>query len=157
MKKVSKLFLATFLATFLLNISVNAQTETKGYVVISTSTDYQTSLKKAKKAADKLGYMLDLRGLSENSTIGLTMDKSICDESGYDFPAYQTRGKFDDGNYVSIEFSNGFENCEKGKYFVVVASGQKGSPKLKKAFKKTKKKYKKAKMKYAKISLACSH
>ena len=53
MKTISKLFLATLLAIISLDISVNAQSEveTKGYVVIFSSADYEASLKKAKPTA----------------------------------------------------------------------------------------------------------
>ena len=62
---------------------------------------------------------------------------------------YGTRGRFNDGSYISIEYTDKYEGFSKGYYIVIASSGAKGS--LKHELKKIKKKYPDAYIKTSKI------
>lgn len=90
-------------------------------IILKSTKDYKAALTTAKQAAIRLHKDLDLRGLSPNKKLGLSMSKADCDE--YDYPCYLPRG---DGNaenddYISIEYSNAYKGFENG-YYIVVAS-----------------------------------
>ncbi len=131
--------------------------EKKGFVIISAGTNYDASLKIAKEAAKKFSYKLDLRDHIQNDIIGLTIPETVCEEHGFEFPAYIVRGRYDDGKYVSIEYTDSYEGFTPGYYIVVVASGSKGNKELTEALSEAKKIYKGAYIKYADVYQGCIH
>jgi hypothetical protein len=97
---------------------------------------------------------LDLRGLSPAKGTGLSFSKKVCeDEGGY--PCYIARGRYEDNEFVSIEYSNAIEGFAKGYYVVITACGDKSitAPALKKA----KKFYKDAYSKTTNVYMGCMH
>ncbi len=93
----------------------------KHFVIILSTKSYQSALTTAKQASEKLELPLDLRGNYQTSN-GLDNDE-ICqcgEKHGY-FP----RGRHDDGNYVSIEYSDGYQGFSKGYYMVIISSNEK--------------------------------
>jgi hypothetical protein len=99
----------------------------KDIIILRSTKDYKTALTAAKQAATSLHKKLDLRGLSPNNKIGLTMSNANCTGSGggddFGYPCYQARGDgsaFND-NYISIEYSNAYKGFAKGYYIVVAA------------------------------------
>lgn len=128
---------------------------TKSFLIIQSTKNYAAAKATAVKASKQLGYKLDLRGLVPNKKTGLTDTKANCQEDGIGkYPCYYSRGRYDDGRYVSIEWSGAFPEFTKGYYIVIVASGD---AEAKAALPKTKKIFKDAYAKKAKVYLGCMH
>jgi len=125
----------------------------KYFVIVQSTKDFAAAKLTAAKAAKQLGEKLDLRGLQPNKKSGLTNSKKDCEMDGY--PCYYSRGRYDDGDYVSIEWSNAFEKFAKGYYIVIVCSGDKTS--VTANLQKTKKIFKDAYYKQDSIYLGCMH
>ncbi len=137
--------------------SVNMYLE-KEFLIILSTKDYSEALKVCREADAKLDYGIDLRDLEYNNKIGLTYSKEILEDEDNggkkgNFPWYFPRGRYDDGRYFSIEYSNGYESFAKGYYIVIVESGEVGS--LSETLKEVKQYYKNAYIKRAKIYMGC--
>lgn len=109
----------------------------KSYLIVSASKNYQEALKKAKEAQQKLGIKLNLDNYEYFKTTGLLNDKYT-----YTRDFYYPRGKNDDGDYVSIEYSSFYEDFTSGFFIVVVSSGKEET--LRKKLTEVKKLYKDA-------------
>ena len=106
------------------NIIENA-TVTKKFLIIKSTTNYSEAKEYAKKIAKKSDIKLDLRGLSFNEKIHLTFDERFCTDDGMgEYPCYLPRGRYDDGEYISIEHSSSYSGFTNGYYIVMVASGE---------------------------------
>jgi len=127
----------------------------KQFVILKSTTSYQEALKFAQKAAKQLNLKLDLRDLSENKDIGLSYSKSELEEGG--FPFYVHRGRWDDGSYVSIEYSSAFKGFREGLYMVVGTSGGVKSKPIMEALKQARKYYPDAYAKTAPVYFGCMH
>jgi len=127
----------------------------KSFVIVQSTKNYAAAKATAVKASKQLGYKLDLRGLVPNKKSGLTDTKANCEEDGLgEYPCYYSRGRYDDGQYVSIEWSGAFPEFTKGYYIVIVASGD---AEARAALPKAKKIFKDAYAKKAKVYLGCMH
>ena len=95
----------------------------KDIVVLQSTRDYAAALAGAKQAAARLKRPLQLAGNQPNKALGLSASKAACEGDGYDYPCYTPRGtgNAQDSDYVSVEFSNGYEGFAKGYYIVVAA------------------------------------
>ena len=51
-----------------------------------------------------------------------------CRSNDWDYPCYVTRGRWDDGAYVSVDEAYRFFDGEERGYLVILASGPKGNP-----------------------------
>lgn len=74
------------------------------------------------KVAEQMDIKLDLRDLHPTDE-GLSFPDTVCFNNGWEAPCYLARGRWDDGEYVSIEWSDAFSGFSKGYYIVVVSSG----------------------------------
>lgn len=111
----------------------------KDFIIIGSVKKYDDALKLANDAKNKLGYSLDLRDLEEDKDMGLRVKEELFSE----YPIYIPRGLLDDdGKYISIEYTDRYNNFTKGYYIVMVSSGKVGS--LKGDLTKIKKLYKDA-------------
>jgi hypothetical protein len=95
----------------------------KSFLILKSTPDYNEALVFARRAAKELGLKLDLRNLSKNDQTGLTFPKEECEEEGWEFPCYVARGRYDDGSFVSVEYSSSFEGFSQGLYIVLAAGG----------------------------------
>ena len=129
----------------------------KDFLIISSTKNYSEALKTAKKAAVCQNIKLDLRGLSENKQSGLTLSEDQCQNEGWEYPAYYARGRWDDGVYISIEYSDAFTGFKPEYYMVVVASGNRSEYNYKRTYNKIKKTYKSAYSKSSKVYIGCMH
>ncbi len=129
--------------------------EKKIMTIILSTKKYSEALKIAKEAAAKLHSKLVLNGLTPNEQEGLTMSKNECESNGWDYPCYVARGRWDDGEYISIEYSNAINGFAKGYYVVITATGEKSITGA--ALLKAKKFYKTAYNKQAKVYMGCMH
>lgn len=144
-------------------ISSNAQTtkaEEKPYVkksflIILSSKNYTEAKKLAVEAASKLNLKLDLRALKPNKESGLSFNAKECEGNGWDYPCYVSRGRYDDGEFVTIDYSDAFDGFAKGYYIVSTASGN--AKLVKTALAKVKKLYKTAYTKQTEIYIGCMH
>lgn len=96
------------------------------FVIVRSTTDYEQAKTTAIQASKYLGYKLDLRELTPHKTSGLTFSSADCENNG-GYPCYVARGRYDAGNYVSIEWSDAYQGFAKGYYIVIVSSGDKRS------------------------------
>lgn len=156
--KVKCFFVPTFLLA-LLSVAALASDELpsstieKSLVILRSSGNYSAAAKTAKEASQSLGIKLNLRGLSPNKKTGLTFSKESC-MSGpiQEFPCYQARGKNDDGEYLSVEFSSEYKEMRPGLFIVVAYSGDKTG--AQDTLKKSKSKFKDAYIKTVKRYMA---
>jgi hypothetical protein len=126
----------------------------KSLVIISSTKDYSIALKIAKEASKTTAIPLNLRDLLENKKTGLSFDKKICMEGPIqEYPCYQKRGKFDDGKYISIEYSSDYKEMTPKLYIVIIYSGEDVNV-AKSTLEKVKSLYKDAFLKNVKIYMA---
>jgi hypothetical protein len=129
---------------------------TKYFAIIRSTTDYQEALTCAKDAAKRLGWKLDLRGLSKCAETGLTFSKAVCEEGGGSYPSYMPRGRYDDGEYVSIEYSSEYTGFRNGYYIVMIASGHEAKA-VKRALAAAIKYFPDAYVRSSKVYMGCIH
>lgn len=131
----------------------------KEFVILKSTRDYKDVLRTAETASRLLEIKLDLRGLTENKESGLTLDKKICEEEGdgSSWPCYYARGRYDDGTYLSIEYSSAFQGFRKGYYIVVAASYPKVDKEISSVLKQAKTHYPDAYSKTTKVYMGCMH
>jgi hypothetical protein len=126
----------------------------KAFVIIQSTKSYSQAKTTAEKAARQLKQPLDLRGLKPNKQTGLTFADSVCEVEG-GAPCYIARGRFDDGDYVSVEWSNAIDGFAKGYYVVISGAGSKEETAV--WLKKAKQIFKDAYVKQAKVYIGCMH
>ncbi|HEY6505038.1 MAG TPA: hypothetical protein VIZ28_13765 [Chitinophagaceae bacterium] len=129
----------------------------KDFLIILSTKNYQSALTMAKEVSVSTNIGLQLRGLIENKTSGLSFSKEECEKEDIEYPAYYARGRWDDGIYLSIEYSNAYSEFAKGYYIVVAASGSKDEEEIKIAYNKIKRTYKDAYFKSSKVYVGCMH
>jgi len=142
--------------------SIEEQMATKAFVIVGSYKKYDEALKTAQSAAKKMGYSLKLNGLSPHPKTGLTHTKEFCEteEGGIseEYPCYWPRGRWDDGKYVSIEYSSAFIHFAPDYYIVVVANDNSDSPEIRNALKLAKSKgFEDAYAKTDRVYLGCMH
>jgi hypothetical protein len=125
------------------------------FVIIQSTKNYTEAKATANKAAKALKLKLDLRNLKPHKTSGLTDTKKECEDNSWDYPCYVSRGRYDNGEYVSIEWSEAFYKFTKGYYIVIVYSGEKKD--ANNALKKAKKVFADAYSKEAEVYMGCMH
>jgi hypothetical protein len=110
-----------------------------GFVIVRSTTDYAEALRVVERAHEKLGFVINLRGLVHDATHGLTWPKAECDRDPlYPFPCYFARGRFDPGVYLSIERSDAYRTFRSGYFVIIAASGEPASADLEKTLKTAK-------------------
>lgn len=158
MKKIMYLLLILLVGS---NTMVNAQefnsSVPKKIVIVLSTKDYETAKKTATEASKKLGKPLNLNGLKPNKELGLTQSKEDCEIFGY--PCYIPRGEgnAENSDYISVEYSNGYEGFAKGYYIVVAGIGDPKTNYLNKVLTNAKKYYKDAYAKQTKVWYGCMH
>ncbi len=136
----------------------------KDFLIIYTTKDYASALSTAQKASKSLNIKLDLRNLKpdKDTLQGLTLPADTClaisrRYDSEDSSCYYARGKFDDGIYISIEYSNQYLGFSRGYYIVMAgSSGDKSTNNLDATLKKIKAKYPDAYIKKSKVYMCCS-
>ncbi len=129
----------------------------KSFLILRSTTNYAEARQVAEKASNVLEIPLDLRGLLNRDSGGLTLNKGECSEAGWGYPCYVARGRDDDGAYISIEYSTAYEGFTKGLYIVVGASGNPDSAFLKRWGSESKKKYPDSYIKHTEVYVGCIH
>jgi hypothetical protein len=136
----------------------------KYFLLIQSTTDYKLAFQTAQKAAKDLNLKLELRGLvkDQNTHIGLSLPVDTClkytaEEGAEDSSCYMARGRWDDGIYISIEYSNAYQGFSKGFYIVVAGSSDIKDELLIATLNKVKTKYSDAYIKSSKVYMCCMH
>ena len=156
-----KLFILTILS--LASITIHGQIDDaiwetkKHFLIVSSTKDYEGALKKAKSISEELSLKLDLRNLNFHEESGLTFSKTICEDEAGGYPCYIARGRYDDGEYVSIEWSNAIKSFSKGYYVVIISSQSKKNEKMKLLLSRTKKNVPSAYIKSSDVYMGCMH
>jgi hypothetical protein len=163
MKFLCALLLAIPLVSF--GQADNPQAYIKKYFLLIQSTkNYDSALVTARAAARQLAIKLDLRDLIpvKDKFVGLSMPKDSCrkyaeEEGGDDYPCYMARGRWDEGVYISIEYSTAYKEFREGYYIVVVASSVEKDQQLMATLQKVKTKYPDAYVRMSKVYMGCMH
>jgi hypothetical protein len=129
----------------------------KEFVIIKSTPSFNEATQSAAKAAAALGVRLNLRGLSPNLRTGLTFSKEECARSEFPYPCYVPRGRWDDGTYVSVEWSSEYELFARALYVVMIASNVPGSSETGRILDAARRLYPDAYAKRAKVSVGCMH
>jgi hypothetical protein len=132
----------------------------KSFVILKATADYRDAHKVAITAAQRLSVKLNLRDLSPYERGGhpeLTWSKESCLEEFGSFPCYVPRGRWNDGEYLSIETSDGYSGFRPGLYLVVLASGPPADPMLAAALRRARVVYPTVTFKTAPIYIGCIH
>ncbi len=116
---------------------------------------YNEAKKEAEKATLKTGIKKDYKGLTYNKEIGLTLSKKECAENGFEYPAYIARGRYDNGEYISIKQSSACNNFANGYYIIIANSGSKEE--TTETLYKVKKTFKPAYIKSCEVYMGCIH
>ncbi|PCJ64825.1 MAG: hypothetical protein COA58_11150 [Bacteroidetes bacterium] len=125
---------------------------TESFLILQASKDYTSALKTAKEAAIMMSNKLDLRGYIYEPQEGLT-DTTICGCG--ETHDYIPRGRYDGGDYVSIEHTDSYEEFTNGYYIVVAGSGERNS--LRPLLAKAQIHYPDAYLKDAQVYVGCMH
>jgi hypothetical protein len=132
-------------------------TEDKEFVIVASARSFTEAARLASDAGMALYLKQDLRGVAEDKKIGLTFSKEECEKNNWDFPCYVPRGRFDDGIWVSVEHSSGYEGFAPRLYLIIIASAPVHDPMIKVALDMARKQYPKAYAKRAAVYMDCIH
>lgn len=95
---------------------------------------------------------MNLRNCYKDNENGLTSSEVCgCGEKH----GYIPRGRYDNGEYISIEYSSSFENFTQGFYIVVISSGE--AKEVEKLLPMAKKYSKDAYAKKSDVYMGCMH
>ena len=131
---------------------------TKDILILRSTKVYAAALETARQAAARLHTRLDLEGYRPNPQSGLSLSKVACAENGFGYPAYVARGRENEAtNFVSIEYSNGYDGFTKGYYLVVAAIGQPGSAVVLQATSAARQWYSDAYVQRTRVWVGCVH
>ena len=136
---------------------VSSAVEEKAFVIVASSNNYSEAVQVAALVAQEFDWKVDLRGLSEDRAIGLTYSREDCEESSWDFPCYVPRGRFDDGVWVSVEYSSTYDGLSRGLYIVVAASGALEDPDIPDTLARVRDRFPSAFVHRAPVNLGCLH
>lgn len=124
----------------------------QSFLIIASSTDFDSAQKTAQIAKRKLGLDYPPSIYYPDKSEGFKTDEACgCGEIHGYFP----RGGYDNGNYVSIEFSSGYEGFAEGYYIVIVSNGEKEL--VQKELPNVKKHFTQAYIKNSEIYIGCRH
>jgi len=104
---------------------LSSQMLKKAFLIVKSTSDYTEAKRFAKAFSKKSGIEMNLRSLQYSTKIGLTQTMEACISEGYHYPCYVVRGRYDDGMYISIEYSNAYSGFTEGYYIVMIRSEEK--------------------------------
>ena len=129
----------------------------KKMLIIHSDRSYEAALQFAGNAVKELELLLDLRGLKPLKEGRLSYGKHTCMENFGSCPCYVPKGQYDDGAYMSIEYSDDYTGFEKGYYIVVAAMFEEENSEVRILRDKTRKIYKDAYIKTTDVYMGCIH
>ena len=128
----------------------------KEFVIVRSTTSFDEATRVARETAAACGLPLNLRGALQKGR-GLTFSEERCEESGFDYPCYVARGRYDDGVYVSVEWSSAYSSFAKDRYVVIAASGDQGADEIPKTLAAVQPKFPDSYRKSSKVYMGCIH
>ncbi len=126
----------------------------KAFLLVAASKDWDTARSTASQAAQALALEIKVE-VEPHPTEGLSFDAKTCADNGFEHPCYVARGRHDDGEFVSVEWSSAYEGFTPGLYIVVVASGPEAE--VKRHLPAAREVYGDAYIKKAKVYMGCMH
>ena len=154
-------------STILVNVSsIHAQDQNPSdespwlpvqFLIIKSTTSYDEALSFLHQAGERLGIPVNLRDLIYDSQCGLTFPQDICEREDVEFPCYIPRGRWDEGEYLSVEWSDAYSSFTPGYYIVVAASAYSGTGDLSTLLAKIKRVYPDAYIKVGLVYHGCMH
>lgn len=129
----------------------------RDFLIIASTKNIKEAFALAKKASEKTGYRFRDNALQKDSVSGATFPIDTCKTFGFEFPCYVARGRYDDGAYFSVEYSDAYSGFKKGFFIVIAANGHKDNEEFKNAVKKIKLQYPKSYIKRTTVYLGCMH
>ena len=106
----------------------NAEMVEKDFVVLPAIVSYTEAHLVARTAARRLGLKLDLRRARPDGYGRLTFPPADCKANNTAYPCFVSRGREDDGTYVSVDVADRFFDAEARGYLVILGSGPKDDP-----------------------------
>ena len=103
--------------------SIEQQSIKKNFLIVKSTKSY----KEAEDFASAIATMTNIKYIRDkhyNKELGLSQGKSLCEDANFEYPCYFSRGRYDDGVYVSIEYSSAYGGFQKSYYLVMIASGK---------------------------------
>ena len=100
----------------------------KDFVVLPAIASYTEAHLVARTAARRLGLKLDLRRARPDGYGRLTFPPADCKANDWVYPCFVSRGRQDDGTYVSVDVADRFFDAEARGYLVILGSGPKDDP-----------------------------
>jgi hypothetical protein len=100
------------------------QSVEKDFLIVKTTKVYSDAKKFVIDFSKRSGIEINLRGVFYQKEIKLSPKKETCLESGFSYPCYIARGRYDDGVYLSIEHTDAYKEFANGYYVVIAASGE---------------------------------
>jgi len=124
------LTLSTVLAEPMAADAVNDQYQDVTFVIAGSEKSYSQAVLKAASLSEKSGILYKTNGVNfdpkhKDDNGGLTYSKSECESNNWGYPCYVSRGRWDDGLYITVEYSSAIQGFTPGLYVVIAASGQK--------------------------------
>lgn len=127
------------------------------FVILKSTKSFEEAVQLAKGASGVLKTPLQLRGVAPQPDFGLTFTEEDCNEGALDYPCYIPRGRYDSGEYVSLEWSSAYQEFSPGFFLVISASGEPDSLFIKASLSKARKFYSRAYVKTANVYIGCIH
>jgi hypothetical protein len=106
----------------------NGEMVEKDFVVLPAIVSYTEAHQVARTAARRLGLKLDLRRARPDGYGRLTFSAADCKANNRVYPCFVSRGRQDDGSYVSLDVADRFFDNEAQGYLVILGSGPKDDP-----------------------------
>ncbi len=129
----------------------------RDFLIIASTKNIKEAFVLAKKAAERTGFKFRDNALQKDTIIGATFPIDTCKSAGFEWPCYVARGRYDDGAYISVEYSDAYKGFQKGFFIVIAANGSKDNEEFKTAVKTIKKNYPKSYVKRTTVYLGCMH
>jgi hypothetical protein len=130
------------------------------FVIVASEKTFPAAIAKAGVIAEASGVRFDLRGVGYDPAQsaqngGLTLSARECEEYGWEYPCYVPRGRWDSGEFLSVEYSSAIQGFTPGFYVVIAGSGDRTE--MNAVLAKVKKAVPDAYMKTAGVYLGCMH
>ena len=136
----------------------------KYFLIIQSTRDYKDALSTAQTASKELSIILDLRDLipDVDTLHGLSMPVDSClkysrEYGSEDSTCYLARGRWDDGIYISIEYSSAYDSFSTGYFIVMAGSASDKGQALTETLQNVRTKYPDSYIKASKVYMCCMH
>ena len=114
------------------NDSMADQYQDVTFVIAASEKSYSQAVLKAAILAEKSGILFNTNRVNfapkhRDTNGGMTYSKSECENNNWGYPCYVSRGRWDEGSYITVEYSSAIQGFTPGLYVVIAASGHKDS------------------------------